>query len=150
MNFNIKSGHKGFVVIMFIGLILLSAAVIYNIVTDGKINHWTHTEAKVVGYKEEYKDNSDGERELMYREILEYTAGGIKYEEEGMSLSNIPPLTGVSKKIAYNPDNPKDFIEIQDSKTVKILLYVIGGILSLAGLGMFLASCRMRLTATEE
>ena len=150
MNFNIKSGHKGFIVIMCIGLIILIGAIVYNVVTNNKVNDWTHTEAKVVGYNEEYKNNSDGELELMYREILEYTADGIKYEEEGMSVSNIPPLTGVSKKIAYNPDNPKDFIEIQDSKIVKILLYVIGGIFTCVGFAMFLASCRTRSTATEE
>lgn len=149
MNFNIKSGHKGFIVIMFIGLILLAAAVIYNVVTDSKISDWQHTDAKVVGYKREYKDNSDGERELMYREILEYTVDGTRYEVEGVSISNIPPLTGVSKKIAYNPESPEDFIEIQESKSVKILLYVLGGILSLAGLGMFLASCRTHPTANE-
>lgn len=150
MNYKIKSGHKGFIVIMFIGLIILIGAIVYNVVTNNKVNDWTHTEAKVVGYKEEYHDNSDGERELMYREILEYTADGIKYEEEGISVSSIPPLTGVSKKIAYNPDNPKDFIEIQDSKFVKIWLYVIGGILTCAGFALFLASCRTRSTAAEE
>lgn len=150
MNFNFKSGHKGFLVIMFIGLIILVAAVIYNVVTNNKVNDWTHTDAKVAGYTREYHDNSDGERELMYREILEYTVDGVKYEVEGMSISNIPPLTGVSKKIAYNPDNPKDFIEIQDSKTVKILLYVIGGILTCAGIALFLASCRTRSTAAEQ
>lgn len=144
MSFNIKSGHKGFVLIMLIGVVLLAAAVTYHVLTEG-----THTEAKVTGYEREYKENSDGERELMYRTILEYTVDGTRYEAKGMSITNVPPLTGVIVKIAYNPESPEDFIEIGESNSVKILLYVIGGILTCAGVVLFLASCRSN-SATNE
>ena len=149
MSFNIKSGHKGFVLIMLIGVVLLATAVTYHVLTEGKIKHWTHTEAKVTGYEREYKENSDGERELMYRTILEYTVDDTRYEAKGMSVTNVPPLTGVIVKIAYNPESPEDFIEIGESNSVKILLYVIGGILTCAGVVLFLASCRSNSAANE-
>ena len=38
MKFDLKSGHKGFLVILFIGVVLLVVAVVYQVVTDKKIN----------------------------------------------------------------------------------------------------------------
>lgn len=142
MNLNFKSGHKGFLVILFIGVILLVVAVVYQVVTDKKINEWTHTDAKVVDYIKESKLDSDGEYEVIYRAVIRYVVDGTVYEVKSASSSNIRPITGMKKIIAYNPENPQQFIEINDGKIVKILLYVLGAIISCAGGILFLVSCR--------
>ena len=145
MKFNIKSGHKGFLVILFIGVALLVAAVIHQVVMNKINNEWTRAEAKVAAYKRDFVKNSDGETELVYKAVLSWTVDGVEYRGESADYFHYnPPIIGASYRIAYNPENPQDMVEIDNGILVEIILYAIGAILSCAGIGFFLKSCIKR------
>jgi len=146
---DLKSGHKGFILIAIFGIILIVAGVIYQIVTDRKFAEWPRTDAKVVAYAREIGSDVDSVDGWVYYEIFEYTVDGKVYKVRSRSHSSVPPILGVSDKIAYNPKNPRDFIEVNEGIPVEIFLYIIGGLLTCAGVVLFLISSRKRSTASE-
>lgn len=150
MKFSLKSGHKGFILIALFGVIILAAAAIFQFVTDRKMNEWTHTEAKVAAYRREVEMTGDGDRKFVYKAVLAWTVDGVEYRGESADQFKHQPIIGVTYRIAYNPKNPQQFYEIDNGIWVKILLYGIGGILTCAGIGFFLFSCRTRLSKSKD
>ena len=144
MKFSLKSGSKGFILFAIFGIVLIVAGAIYHSVTERKTEEWPQTDAKIVWYE---RDDFDGEK---YRAILEYTVDGKVYKERSSSLSSVQPILGVGQRIAYNPQNPRDFIEIDEGLSVDVFLYAIGGVLICAGVVLFFVSCCKRSKPSES
>lgn len=138
--FDFRSGHRGFLVIAAGGIVFLIIAMVFFISTKHKLDSWTRIEAKVVKWERYEKKDSDGDWVVMYSEIVEYEADGKIYTATNTASSNIRPTIGTTRTIAYDPESPETCIFVSDNYLLCIILFVLGGIITVSGISFFLRS----------
>ncbi len=129
MKRNILAG----ILFLCIGVGLIAGSLIYKQSTDKKLAAWPHANAVVVDYDTEYKRDNNGDREIMYTEILEFEVDGKTYRVKSTSSSNIRPLLGTTREIAYDPVNPKNFVEKSTASIALIIFIIVGAAFAVGG-----------------
>ncbi len=129
-----QMGVFGTIIILIIGIGILFGATYYKKHLDNKYGDWIHIKATVVDYEKEYKRDSDHGYDWYYREIVEYEVDGNVYKQTSQSSSNIRPIIGSTRDIAYNPNDPQDSVfYTKDKNLLSIILYAMGGLFTIAG-----------------
>ncbi len=118
---------------MCLGTGLIIGGTVYKQDTDKKLDSWPHAEAVVVDYDSEYRRDSDGDRVIMYTEILEFEVDGETYKVKSNSSSNIRPRIGAVREIAYDPVNPRNFVEKSTTSIALIIFIIVGAAFAVGG-----------------
>lgn len=131
---NSKNQLLGGIILLVVGIGVLIGGIVYANSINSKVSKWPHVTAVVSDYVTTY----DTDRDIMYAEVLEYTVDGRVYKVKSSTSSNIPPVMGVRKEIAYNPDVPTNFVYADgiDKSLPMIIMFVIGGLFPILGIGV--------------
>lgn len=128
------TSRKGFLItgvfVLLVGIALIAGGIIYRNVTNAKLESWTHVNAVVIGYTSRWEEDNDGDEELKYYATVEYKVGGVPFKATDHAGSRIRPTNGTNREIAYNPNNPSEYIFVEGEGTtdfVMIFLCVCGG-----------------------
>lgn len=118
--------------VLVLGAGLFAGAFIFRQNRGYKVANWVHASATVVDY---YTDTSD--EDTLYYEIILYTVDGKDYRKRGEVGSSVIPLRGGTREIAYNPDNPDEFVFVSTGGTIFIVMLVAGAAFVFASVLLF-------------
>lgn len=98
-------------------------------------------EATIVDIKEDVEyDDFDDEYETDYTVFVSYEVDGKKYENVKLSYYTSSMRIGNPVTIYCDPENPSEFRVKYGLNVVGIVLYVLGGILSIGGIIIVICS----------
>ncbi len=126
----VLSGRKTFLItgfiIILVGAALIAGGILYRNSVERKKSEWPHIQAVVVGNNRKDEED-DGYRETSYRAIVEYVVDGKVYKAAESNSSNVKPINGTTREIAYNPENPAEHVFISENQNLIMIILCVGG-----------------------
>lgn len=125
------------IILLLVGIVLIVVGSVVSTSTERKIKDWPHVTAVV----SDYTTSKSSDNDTMYAEVLQYEVNGRLIESKSNVSTNYKPLLNVKKNIAYNPDNPYEFVftEGADKNLLPILLFVIGSLFTVIGASLLVS-----------